>query len=288
MKEKKYVYWVFVLPVLALYIIYFIIPVGMCAYYSLLDWNGVNKSPTFIGINNYIRLFQDKDYFQAMWFSARYAIFSVILGNVLAIFVALWVNSKLRVRNMMRTCFFLPNIISGIVVGFVWVFIFNQGTKALYSAIPIGLFQIKWLSDPTNAFYAILMVSLWQSVGYYMLIYLSGLNSIDAAYQEAAAIDGANGLARFRYITLPLLMPSITINLFMSTANAFRLFDMNVSLTNGGPGKSTVALALDVYTELFSNSKMGYGSAKAMILLLIVMIITLFQVGYTKKREVDL
>ncbi len=288
MKEKKYVYWMFVLPVLILYTIFFIIPVGMCFSYSLLDWTGVGKNSTFVGLNNYIRLFQDQDYLNAFWFSTRYAVVTVILSNALAILVALWVTSKLKTQNFVRTCFFLPNIISGIVVGFVWAFLFNQGSKTLYSMTGLSFFKIKWLSDPTNSFWATVIVSLWQSVGYYMLIYISGLNSIDRVYLEAAAIDGANAFQRFRHVTLPLLMPSITINLFLTLAGAFRLFDMNVTLTNGGPGRSTVGLALDVYKDLFSNNQMGYGSAKAVVLLLVVMLITIGQVWFTKRREVQM
>ncbi len=121
-----------------------------------------------------------------------------------------------------------------------------------------------------------------------MVIYIAGLNNIDYSYREAAAIDGANRFQQFRHITLPLLMPSITVNLFMSIANSFRLFDLNLSLTDGGPGRATTSLALDIYTEAFDNSRMGYGSAKAVIFFLIVMAITFIQVGYTRKKEVEL
>ena len=187
MKEKKYVYWMFVLPVLILYVIFFIIPVGMCFSYSLLDWTGVGKNSTFVGLNNYVRLFQDRDYLNAFWFSTRYAVVTVILSNALAILVALWVTSKLKTQNFVRTCFFLPNIISGIVVGFVWAFLFNQASKTLYSLTGLSIFKIKWLSDPTNSFWATIVVSLWQSVGYYMLIYISGLNSIDRMFPSCDA-----------------------------------------------------------------------------------------------------
>ena len=162
MKEKKYVYWMFVLPVLILYVIFFIIPVGMCFSYSLLDWTGVGKNSTFVGLNNYVRLFQDMDYLNAFWFSTRYAVVTVILSNALAILVALWVTSKLKTQNFVRTCFFLPNIISGIVVGFVWAFLFNQASKTLYSLTGLSIFKIKWLSDPTNSFWATIIVSLWR------------------------------------------------------------------------------------------------------------------------------
>ena len=260
----------------------------MSFYYSALDWNGISKSTDFIGIQNYIELFQDKNYLNSLFFTLKFAICNVILSNALAILFAVWVSGKARINNAMRICFFLPNVLCSLIVGFVWMFIFNQMTASLYQQTGWGIFTANWLSDPNLAFFALLIVCVWQGVGYYMVIYIAGLNNIDYSYREAAAIDGANRVQQFRHITLPLLMPSITVNLFRSIANSFRLFDLNLSLTDGGPGRATTSLALDIYTEAFDNSRMGYGSAKAVIFFLIVMAITFIQVGYTRKKEVEL
>lgn len=287
MKEKRMTYWLFVLPVIIPYVIFFLIPILMSLFYSMLDWNGISKTGEFVGLKNYLELLSDKNYLNSIWFSIKFVFCSVILSNVLALLLALWVNKKRVSSNIMRTSFFMPNVICSIVVGFLWIFIFNQVSASVFDATGIGIFGISWLSDPTYAFVSILLVSVWQGAGYYMVIYLSGLNSINTTYMEAASIDGASPFQRFFRITLPLLMPSVTVNLFMATANAFKLFDLNLALTKGGPGRATTAMALDVYTETFTNNRMGYGSAKAIILFLIVMVITLLQTRYTKSREVE-
>lgn len=287
--KKRIEFWLFVAPILIPFIVFYLIPIGMGLYYSFFDWNGISKSMNFIGVENYIELFSnDKSYFESLLFSFKFALFNVVLTNILSILLAVWVNSKLKSAKFLRTCFFLPNIICAIVAGFLWKFIFNQISTALYSITNIDFFGIKWLGSGDTAWIAILVVVLWQSIGYNMIIYLAGLNAIDKTYYESASIDGAGKIRQFFSITLPLMMPSITICLFNVTAQSFRLFDVNVSLTDGGPGRSTMGLALDVFNTAFSENRMGYGSAKAMVLLVIVMTITLLQTNFTRKREVEM
>ena len=182
MKEKRTTYWLFTLPVLIPYVIFFLIPILMSLYYSMLDWNGISKAGEFVGLKNYIELFHDKNYLNSLWFSIKFALCSVVLSNAIALLLALWVNKKRVTSNIMRTSFFMPNVICSIVVGFLWIFIFNQVSTSLYSATGIEIFGISWLSDPTYAFVSILLVSIWQGAGYYMVIYISGLNSVDATY----------------------------------------------------------------------------------------------------------
>ena len=287
--KKRIEFWLFVAPILIPFIVFYLIPIGMGLYYSFFDWNGISKSMNFIGVENYIELFSnDKSYFESLLFSFKFALFNVVLTNILSILLAVWVNSKLKSAKFLRTCFFLPNIICAIVAGFLWKFIFNQISTALYSITNIDFFGIKWLGSGDTAWIAILVVVLWQSIGYNMIIYLAGLNAIDKTYYESASIDGAGKIRQFFSITLPLMMPSITICLFNVTAQSFRLFDVNVSLTDGGPGRSTMGLALDVFNTAFSENRMGYGSAKAMVLLVIVMTITLLQTNFTRIREVEM
>lgn len=287
--KKRIEFWAFVAPILVPFIIFYLIPIGMGLYYSLFDWNGISKGMNFIGLDNYIKLFlNDKNYFESLLFSFKFALFNVVLTNILSILLAIWVNSKLKSAKFLRTCFFLPNIICAIVAGFLWKFIFNQISTALYTITDIEFLGTKWLGSGDTAWIAILVVVLWQSIGYNMIIYLAGLNAIDKTYYESASIDGAGKIKQFFNITLPLMMPSITICLFNVTAQSFRLFDVNVSLTNGGPGRATMGLALDVFNTAFSENRMGYGSAKAVVLLIIVMTITLLQTNFTRKREVEM
>lgn len=243
----------------------------------------------FVGLGNYVELFtKDPDYFGSLTFTIKFGIFNVILTNIFAILLALWVNSKLKTSRFARTCFFLPNVICAVVAGFLWRFIFNNIFDTLFKSTGISLFGVKLLGSGETAWIAILIVELWQSIGYNMIIYLAGLTAIDVSYYESASIDGAGKVRSFFSITSPLMMPSITICLFNSISNSFRLFDMNVALTKGGPGRSTMGLPLDVYNEAFTQNRMGYGSAKAMVLFVIVVTIALVQTHYTRKKEVEM
>lgn len=281
-------YWLFVLPILIPFIMFFIIPFFMGVYYSFFKWNGISSVMKFVGFKNYITLFQnDPDYFTSLGFTLKYVALDVVLTNVIALALALLLDSKIKFRNGLRAVFFAPNVVSAVIAGFLWVFIYNQGSQSLYNLTKLPLFQTDWLGGEGVVIFSIVIVALWQGVGYVMVIYLAGLQSVDNALIEAAKIDGATGFKLFSKITFPLIMPSITVNLFMTLSQAFRTFDLNVALTNGGPGKSTLSLALDIYKEGFSNNAVGYAAAKAIILFLIVFVITMIQIRVTKSREVQ-
>lgn len=290
MKKKiHYDFWIVIGPIFLLFIIFYIIPIFMGLYYSFFDWNGININKTFIGLDNYIELFTtDKNYFQSIKFSMIFTILNVVISNVISILFAVWVNGKLKSSNALRTMLFLPNIICAVVIGFLWTFIFNQVSTLMYTATGIEWLNIKWLATPKMALISTLIVTIWQGAGYNMIIYLAGLSSIDKSLYESAKMDGANKFQQFFRVTLPLLMPSITICLFLVTASSFKLFDINLALTRGGPGRATMGMALDIYVESFMQNRMGYGSAKAIVLLVIVSTITLLQVNYTRKKEVEM
>lgn len=282
------VYWLFVLPILIPFVIFFIIPFFMGTYYSFFKWNGISPTMQFVGFKNYIILFKnDPDYFTSLGFTLKYVALDVVLTNILALGLALLLDSKIKFRNALRATFFAPNVVSAVIAGFLWVFIYNQGSQSLYELTKMPLFQTDWLGGQGTVVLSMVIVALWQGVGYIMVIYLAGLQSVDNALIEAAKIDGATGFKLFSKITLPLIMPSITVNLFMTLSQAFRTFDLNVALTNGGPGKSTLSLALDIYKEGFSNNAVGYAAAKAVVLFLIVFTITMIQIRVTKSREVQ-
>ena len=172
-----------------------------------------------------------------------------------------------------------------LVVGYIWRFMFNQGCAALYKLTGLDFFNISWLGGGNVTVVAMVVVATWQSVGYIMIIYLAGLQMMDTSLLESAAIDGANGWQRFRHITLPLILPSVTVNMFLVFSQSFRLFDVNLSLTGGGPGRETMGLALDIYTEGFQNNRMGYGAAKAVVLFVIVIAIAIIQLKVTNKKK---
>lgn len=290
MKRKKNVLikevMIFVMPLMILYFIFFILPFFTGAYYSLFNWDGISTAKKFVGLQNYIELFtDDSDYFKSLIFTIKYVVLNVLVTNLLALTLALILNSKLKLKKFLRTCFFLPNVISMLVVGYIWRFVFNQGCAALYDITGWGFFNTSWLGGGNVTVVAMVVVAMWQSVGYIMIIYLAGLQMVDTTLLEAASIDGADWFQKFRNVTLPLIIPSIAVNLFMVLSQSFRLFDVNLSLTGGGPGRETMGLALDIYTEGFQNNRMGYGAAKAVILFIIVIVIAVIQLQMTKSKE---
>lgn len=277
---------IFVMPLMILYSIFFILPFFEGIYYSLFNWDGISTTKKFIGLDNYIELFtNDPDYFKSLVFTLKYVFFNVLVTNALALALAIVCNSKLKSKKFLRTCFFLPNVISMLIVGYIWRFMFNQGCAALYKMTGWDFFNISWLGGGNVTVAAMVIVATWQSVGYIMIIYLSGLQMMDTSLLEAAAIDGANAWQRFRHVTLPMIIPSITVNMFLVLSQSFRLFDVNLSLTGGGPGRETMGLALDIYTEGFQNNRMGYGAAKAVILFAIVIAIAIIQLKVTNKKD---
>lgn len=277
---------IFVMPLLILYFILFILPFITGAYYSLFNWDGISKTKEFVGVKNYIELFtDDPDYFKSMIFTLKYVVLNVLATNILALLLALVVNSRLKTSKFLRTCFFLPNVISMLVVGYIWRFVFNQGCAAIYEITGWDFFNISWLGGGNVTVVAMVIVATWQSVGYIMIIYLAGLQMVDTTLLEAADIDGATWFQKFRNVTFPLILPSIGVNLFMVLSQSFRLFDVNLSLTGGGPGRETMGLALDIYTEGFQNNRMGYGAAKAVVLFVIVIVIAILQLKLTNKED---
>ena len=288
-RKNQWNYWIFVGPVFFSFLLFYFVPIILGLRYSFYDWNGISNSRTFVGIKNYIQLITgDPNYILSLKFTLKFALFYVIFTNILAMLMALWANCALKSSVWVKVSFFLPNVLSAVICGMLWKFIFNQAGTKLADLTGISFFGVKLLASPDTAWIAVLIVSLWTGIGYNMIIYLAGLVSIDKMYYESAAIDGAGKIKMFFSVTLPLMMPSITITLFNTIAGAFRMFDVNLSLTGGGPGRSTQCMALDVYTTAFKENRMGYGQAKAVVLLIVVIIIALLQVRFTRKKEVEM
>lgn len=280
----------FVLPAVAAITLFVGIPFAMCIYYSFYKWNGISKTITFLGLDNYIRIFsQDVAFRQAIQYTLVYALFVVILVNVVALFLAaLLENSNVWGKGLMRTAFYIPNIISLVIIGFVWKFLFGRVFEDLFIRTGNGIFAMSWLGDTKLAVFSTIFVSVWQSLGFYMLIYIAGLQSVPEDLLEAARIDGAGSLRRFFCIVLPLIMPSITSCVFFSISSSLKSFELVFSLTGGGPGTSTTPVALDVYNTAFNNNLFGYGSAKSVILFTMVAVVTVLQVTVFKKKELEL
>jgi raffinose/stachyose/melibiose transport system permease protein len=279
----------FVSPALLFYAVFMLAPAFGGVWYSLTNWNGLNPTYRWVGFSNYMEAFKDDPVFlDSIWFTLKYVVFMVVLQNLIAIVLAVLVETRKRSKAWYRTVFFMPNMISMIIGGFMWLFIF---TKVLpYLAVHSGMAYLdrSWIGDPKTSFYSILILSLWGGVGYLMVIYMAALQGIPQSLKEAAAIDGASELQVFRYVTLPLIYPAVTIGIFLTLNSSFKVFEAVFALTGGGPGRATQVISLNIMEEAFKmNSRYGYASAKAMILFLIVFLITLIQLRIMKKREVE-
>ncbi|OHD16238.1 MAG: hypothetical protein A2Y34_05135 [Spirochaetes bacterium GWC1_27_15] len=216
----------------------------------------------------------------ALGFTFFFTLFNVILTNIFALLLALALDSKLRSKNALRSLFFMPNILSLIIVAFIWSFLFK-----MISRIPI--FDLGWLGNPDIAPISIIIVTVWQGCGYIMIIYLAGLQSIPSDIIEVAEIDGASGIQKFFKIILPLLTPAATISMFLTLTNSLRTFDVIFALTQGGPGYATTPIVVDIYNNAFAQNRFGYGTAKAILLCLVIIAVTSIQLNLMKKKEVE-
>jgi raffinose/stachyose/melibiose transport system permease protein len=280
---------VFIGPGLLFFVLIVVAPFVMGFYYTFTEWNGLDLGDAkWTGLTNLKRIFmEDERFWSAFWFTLKFTLAAVMLTNILAFFMAILLNQKLRTRNVLRTVIFLPNVIGGLLLGYIWYFIFVRGFGAIGEWTGIGWFELPWLGTPDTAFWGIVIVFVWQSAGYMMVIYIAALVSVPKELVEAAKIDGANKVQMLLSVIVPMILPAITICLFLTTSNAFKMFDLNLSLTAGGPGYASESIALNIYREGLVNNRYGLGTAKAMIFFIGVAIITVSQVLLTKKREVE-
>jgi len=291
MKRKKDRLWfaLFTVPALFAFVTVVIIPFFIGIYYSFFDWDGLPMNPmTFVGFENYTKLFSEKRFLDSALVTTKFTVMTLITINVIGLGFALLVTTKLRVRNVARSMFFMPNLIGGLILGYIWKFIFSDAFLVMGEVTGFKDVFFNWMIHPQYSLYALVIVFTWQMAGYVMIIYIAGIGSIPEELVEAAKVDGATFWQRLRKITFPLLMPAFTICLFLTISNSFKIFDVNLSLTNGGPNNSTELLAMNIYNEIFGYNNFGYGQSKAIIFFIIVAAITLTQVYITKKREVEM
>ena len=280
---------IFTLPAVVMVIIAMYIPFVMSGYYSLTEWNGISRNPVFIGLANFKTIFSSgsPEFIHALIFTFKYAVLFILFSNVLALALAVALTQKFRLANFLRGVFFVPYIMSMTIVGFIWKFIFTQGFEKLYEITGWGFWNYSWLGDGNLAFYSLVLVGVWQSLGFYIVLYIAGLQAIPSDILEAASIDGASSGRRFFTVVLPMLGPSITTCIFMSLTNSLKVFDIILALTKGGPGGATYSATLDIYREAFQNNNYGLGSAKAIVFFVIVLVLTQVVLRFFESREVE-
>ncbi|MIP45608.1 sugar ABC transporter permease, partial [Salmonella enterica] len=228
------------------------------------------------------------DFLNSLWFTLKYVVFMLILQNGIALLLAVFIETRTRSKGLFRTLFFMPNMISTIISAFMWTFIFSQVLPQLAEKLAVSFLDQQWLGDPKFSFYSILIVSLWNGVGYMMIIYLAALQGVPKSLKEAAVIDGANAFQVLRNVVLPMITHAVTICFFLTLNGAFKVFEVVYGLTGGGPGRATQVITMNIYEEAFSNNfRYGYASAKSVVLFVIVLIFTLIQITVMKKKEVE-
>lgn len=277
-KSIKRYFPIFVLPTLAAFIVAFLVPFIMGVYLSFCEFTTVVDAE-FVGLSNYVRMMQDKDFLHALGFTAAFTAVAIVTINAFAFLLALALTKGIKGTNLFRTVFFMPNLIGGIVLGYIWQLIING---ILLSA------GVTITTDAKYGFWGLVVLMNWQLIGYMMIIYIAGIQNISTELMEAAKIDGASGFQILKKITIPLVMPSITICLFLTLTNSFKLFDQNLALTAGGPGKETRMLALDIYSTFYGRTGWeGVGQAKAVVFFILVAAIALLQLYVTRRKEVE-
>ena len=280
-KATKKWWPVFVLPTFLAFVIGFIIPFCEGLYLSFCKFTTINKA-SWVGISNYIKVFQDAQFFTSLSFTAVFTVVATVLINVLAFAVALALTNNIKGTNLFRTVYFMPNLIGGIVLGYIWNILIN----CLLSLLGKPLLAL----NTTAGFWGMIVLMCWQQIGYMMIIYIAGLQSIPSDYIEAARIDGATSLQILFKVKIPNVMPSITICMFLTLTNSFKLFDQNLALTGGDPNHATEMLALNIYNNFYARSGAawkGIGQAKAVVFCIMVIAISLIQLRATRSKEVQ-
>lgn len=278
---------IFALPGCFIFCAVVLLPFLYGFYLTLTDWDGVKKVKNLVGVQNYIAVFHDTAFWSSMGLTLKYVLFSVLLVNVVAFLLAYALTNGLKGQKFFRAGFFTPNLIGGVVLGFIWQFVFSRVLVNFGKSAGWGLFKSSWLADPDKAFWSLVIVTVWQLSGYMMLIYIVGFTGLSSDVLEAASIDGATGFQKMKSIILPLMVPSFVICLFLTLSRAFMVYDVNLTLTGGEPYGSTKLVAMYVYDKAFTSRNYGMGQAEALLLFAIVACISGVQIYIGKKKEVE-
>jgi raffinose/stachyose/melibiose transport system permease protein len=295
MKQNRLVNALFLAPSVFAFAMIIIVPFLFGLFYSMTDWNGVSNDVRFVGFNNFRNLFSAPDFLYSFLITVAYTIINIVLVNVVSFVLSLIVTSRIRLRNFYRAGFFVPYLIGGIVLGYIWQFILNSIVVQFGVVMSVEALQTSFLSRPNTVIWAMSAVNTWQYAGYIMLIYVASIQSIPSSLMEAASVDGANYLSRVFHILIPMMANAFTISLFLTLTTSFKQFDMNLTLTNGGPAtrfleapvKASQLLAMNIFNTATAN-RMAEAQAKAVVLFVALVVVSLIQVSVNKKKEVEM
>lgn len=286
-RKPQLQYLSLVLPGMLIFTVGLIVPMLLALGYSLTSWNGMTADKPYAGLANYAKMLSDSYAGNAWWFTLRFTFWNTIIENVAAILLAVALDSGIKCQKLMRTVFFVPCLISAIVVGFVWLKIYGNILPALFSSLGLKGNPMLFGSEKT-VLGGMLIANNWQWIGYWMLIYLAALQSISADLYEAARVDGASAVRQFVKITLPMLAPALTICIVGITTGSLKVYDLLVASTNGGPGRASTSIIYYTYSTAISGRQYGYGSALTISVVLAMLAVAFLQVKVLRKREVQL
>ncbi len=287
MSDRQKTYILMVIPALVLFVMFNTIPLITGAMYSFTNYRGYG-SYDFVGLRNYIDLFTDSRVGNSYLFTFKYAIAGTILVNLLSLILALGLNSKIKCKSLLRGVYFLPNILGGLIIGYIFSFIFTYIIPAVGSSLNIGFLENSILASEKYAWIGVLIVGVWQAVAMNTIIYISGLQTIPADIHEAGMIDGATRWQEFKSLTLPMLMPFVSTNLVLSTKNMLMVFDQIMALTKGGPAQSTESISYLIYKNGMDGGQFGFQSANAVLFFVVIVTISIVQMVITNKKEEQL
>lgn len=283
-KRRMAFYWM-TLPAVALFFVFLTLPAIQGVYYSFTNWNGFGKSYDFVGFKNYINLFTDNNVGNAYLFTFKFAIVVTILINVLSLLIAVGLQAKIKARNFFRGIYFLPNILSVLIVGYIFNYLFSNVFTVWGKNLGIDALSTNILGSESSAWIGIVIVAVWQGIAFNTILYLAGLQTISPTIYEASNLDGANRWQEFWKVTFPLIAPFFTINMVLAMKNSLMVFDQIVALTNGGPGRATQSISHLIYTGGFEGGEFAYQSANSVIYFIVIAIISFVQVKFLQGRE---
>ena len=294
-QKRKLTEALFLVPTLLAFVMVIIIPFIYGIYYSFTNWQGTGAATAWVGLSNYAAIFQEPAFLHSFLVTLLFTVLNVITVNVVAFIISLLVTSEIPGRNVYRAGFFVPNLIGGIVLGLVWQFIFSNIVPQVGAAIGSGLLSKSLISNKDTVMATMVIVNTWQYAGYIMLIYVASIQGISKSVLEAAEVDGATYWKRITRIQIPLMANAFTISLFLTLTNSFKMYDVNVALTNGGPTavfmkkpvQASELLALNIYQTAFKYNNMAQGQAKAVIFFVVLTIFSIIQVSYNKSKEIE-
>ncbi len=285
--DRKRTFMMITIPVLVLFFVFNTLPLIKGFMYSFTNFKGYG-SYDWVGLRNYIDLFQDARVGKSYLFTFKFALVGTLIVNVLSLIMALGLNSKIRLKSALRGIYFIPNILGGLVIGYIFGFIFTYILPAAGKAAGIGFLSSSWLSSTKWAWFAIVVVASWQSIAMNTIIYISGLQTVPEDVYEAGSIDGATGWTKFRSLTFPLIMPFFSINMVLCMKNFLMAFDQIVALTNGGPAQSTESISYLIYKNGMDGGQFGFQSANAVLFFVVIVLISVFQLTVLGKKEEQL